>query len=530
AISRPEDMLDLVFWTAEAALVSGLVEAKNRATAERDEIHARFFFTNPLPMYVVDERTNLIVAANEAAAALHDYSPEELRGRSEIDLVPVAERDAALARLQGKHGPKRTRTRHVRKNGALLDVETFERPTLFEGIESRLVTLIDRTGEQKLETQLRHAQKMDALGQLAGGVAHDFNNMLSVMLGYAASSLEDLDESSPHHEAFTEIRRAAERSAELTKKLLAFGRRQLTITAPLDLNAAIGESERLMRRLLGSNVELATSLTKEPLVVEADASQIEQAIVNLVVNARDAIDGARGRITVSSRLVDVDAAFVETHVGFRAGRYARVSVADDGVGMDAATQARIFEPFFTTKPQGKGTGLGLPIVFGIVEQAGGRVLVESEAGRGTTITLYLPIVIPRSSVAEIEAPISSARKPTETVLLVDDETQVLDSVALMLRRAGYRVFAAEDPSEALSIAADETIDLLLTDVAMPGMNGVDVALAVRKLRPDIKILYSSGYTRDVDLAACPGAFMQKPVTPHRLRKAVRAALEPLAPS
>jgi two-component system, cell cycle sensor histidine kinase and response regulator CckA len=386
----------------------------------------------------------------------------------------------------------------------------------------------DITDRRQLEEQLRQAQKMDAVGRLAGGVAHDFNNLLMVINGYTEVLLEQLDKSSPMHHKVQSIQQAADRAATLTRQLLAFSRKQLLELKVIDVNRVIGDMERLLRPLIGENIELVTRLSTQTGHTRADAGQLEQVIMNLVVNAKDAMPEG-GKLTVQSSDVTVRQNFSE-HRFIQTGRYAVISVADTGHGMDAETQSRIFEPFFTTKEKGKGTGLGLSTVYGIVKQSSGYVFAESELGAGTTFYVYLPRV---EESAEELSPAKSQQNEAggcETVLLVEDEESVRELVRVTLASRGYQVLEAENGESGLRIAESfkEHIDILITDVVMPGIGGRELARKLLLLRPAISVLYLSGYTEDAVVtrgALGPRtAFLQKPFTLQNLAKKVREVL------
>ncbi len=386
----------------------------------------------------------------------------------------------------------------------------------------------DITDRRQLEEQLRQAQKMDAVGRLAGGVAHDFNNLLMVINGYTEVLLEQLDKSSPMHHKVQSIQQAADRAATLTRQLLAFSRKQLLELKVIDVNRVIGDMERLLRPLIGENIELVTRLSTQTGHTRADAGQLEQVIMNLVVNAKDAMPEG-GKLTVQSSDVTVRQNFSE-HRFIQPGRYAVISVADTGHGMDAETQSRIFEPFFTTKEKGKGTGLGLSTVYGIVKQSSGYVFAESELGAGTTFYVYLPRV---EESAEELSPAKSQQNEAggcETVLLVEDEESVRELVRLTLASRGYHVLEAENGECGLRIAESfkEHIDILITDVVMPGIGGRELARKLLLLRPAISVLYLSGYTEDAvvtrGVLGPRTAFLQKPFTLQNLAKKVREVL------
>jgi len=386
----------------------------------------------------------------------------------------------------------------------------------------------DITDRRQLEEQLRQAQKMDAVGRLAGGVAHDFNNLLMVINGYTEVLLEQLEKASPMHHKVQSIQQAADRAATLTRQLLAFSRKQLLELKVIDVNTVIGDMERLLRPLIGENIELVTRLSTQTGHTRADAGQLEQVIMNLVVNAKDAMPEG-GKLTVQSSDVTVRQNF-SAHRFIQPGRYAVISVADTGHGMDAETQSRIFEPFFTTKEKGKGTGLGLSTVYGIVKQSSGYVFAESELGAGTTFYVYLPRV--KESAEEL-SPAQSQQNDAggcETVLLVEDEESVRELVRLTLASRGYQVLEAENGESGLRIAESfkEHIDILITDVVMPGIGGRELARKLLLLRPAISVLYLSGYTEDAVVTRGPlgprTAFLQKPFTLQNLAKKVREVL------
>jgi len=386
----------------------------------------------------------------------------------------------------------------------------------------------DITDRRQLEEQLRQSQKMDAVGRLAGGVAHDFNNLLMVINGYTEVLLEQLEKGSAMHHKVQSIQQAADRAATLTRQLLAFSRKQLLELKVVDVNTVIGDMERLLRPLIGENIELVTRLSTETGHTRADAGQLEQVIMNLVVNAKDAMPEG-GKLTLQSSDVTVRQNFSE-HRFIQPGRYAVISVTDTGHGMDKETQSRIFEPFFTTKEKGKGTGLGLSTVYGIVKQSNGYVFVQSELGAGTTFYVYLPQVEDSAEEPCPAKPQQNEAGGCETVLLVEDEESVRELVRVTLAARGYNVLEAENGESGLRIAESfkDPIDILVTDVLMPGIGGRELAKKLLALRPGISVLYLSGYTEDVVVtpgALGPGtAFLQKPFTLQNLAKKVHEVL------
>src|SRR5216110_240952 len=388
----------------------------------------------------------------------------------------------------------------------------------------------DVTERLGLEQQLRQAQKMEAVGRLAGGIAHDFNNILTAITGHADLLLEDLGHHDPRRADVDEIRRSADRAAGLTRQLLAFSRQQVLQPKVVDLNALVLDMDKLLRRLIGEDVELATVLDPTLGRVTADPGQLEQVIVNLAVNARDAMPQG-GKLTLETRNIDLDSSYTLEHSLVKPGPYVQLTVSDSGIGMDEETQAHAFEPFFTTKPRGQGTGLGLAMVYGTVKQSGGFIWVYSEPGHGATFKIYLPRVDAPVEAATLPAPTVQPARGSETVLLAEDEPAVRAIAQQALERHGYTVLAAPSGAAALALAAQHaaTIDLLLTDVVMPGMSGRDLADRLTAQRPGIRVLYISGYTDNAIVRHGmlePGlAYLQKPFRPHALVRKVREVLD-----
>jgi signal transduction histidine kinase len=426
---------------------------------------------------------------------------------------------------------------HATKEGRELSVEVTFHGLEWGGRPARLVLLNDLTPRlaaeaalRESEAQLRQAQKMEAIGQLAGGIAHDFNNLLTVITSYSGLLLRETPPEDPSHADLAAIRDAGERAATLTRQLLAFSRQQVLQPQVLDLNVVTRDVEKLLRRLLREDIRLETRLAPGLGRVHADPGQIEQVIMNLVVNARDAMpDG--GRIVIETANAEVRARDATRHHDAAPGRYVVLAVHDDGVGMDAATQMRMFDPFFTTKGIGKGTGLGLSTVYGIVRQSGGFIECESAPGTGTTFRLHFPLR-EEDRGAEASAPARvSAPRGSETILLAEDEAPVRTVAARILRKSGYTVLEAADGHEALALwdAHGNRIDLVVSDMVMPNMGGRELATAVRARRPDVRLLFLSGYTEDVaqmgSLLAAGNVFLEKPFSEEKLASKVREALD-----
>jgi PAS domain S-box-containing protein len=404
---------------------------------------------------------------------------------------------------------------------------------LVSAVGAQIGSLVERRRAEealrKSEEQLHHAQKMEAIGQLTGGVAHDFNNLLSVILSYSVLLAEELPTGDPRREDLLEIKEAGQRAAALTQQLLAFSRRLVLQPRVMDLNEVIAGTEKMLRRLIGEDVELTVIPARAPARANIDPGQIEQVIMNLAVNARDAMPTG-GKLTIELEATELDEGFVAEHAGATRGPHIMVAVSDTGCGMDAATQGRVFEPFFTTKERGRGTGLGLSTVFGIVRQSAGTIWVQSELGKGTTFRIYLPV-----AKAATDKPLLRTVSPmrlhgSETVLLVEDEEGVRKLVRSILHRNGYRVLEAKDGAEALRVAEQQpAIDLLLTDVVMPHMSGAAMAARLLASRPGLKLLYMSGYTDNAvvlhGVLRTEAAFLQKPITPGALLSKIREVLD-----
>jgi two-component system cell cycle sensor histidine kinase/response regulator CckA len=388
----------------------------------------------------------------------------------------------------------------------------------------------DVTQRRHLEEQLAHAQRMEAIGHLAGGVAHDFNNLLTVVTGYSELMLRRLGAESPVRQEIEQIKKAGERATTLTRQLLAFSRKQMLQPRVLDLNAVLSDVERLLRRLIGENIQLTMVLGPDLKRVKADPGQMEQIIMNLAVNARDAMPQG-GMLTVGTANVVLDEDYASQHVDVQPGQYVMLAVSDTGIGMDDHIRSHIFEPFFTTKVKGKGTGMGLSTVYGIVKQSGGYIWVYSEPNQGSTFKIYLPRV--DDPIETQEAANLADELPTgaETVLLVEDEEAVRSLVCRVLRASGYTVLESLNPADALRMAREhpDPIHLLLTDVVMPQMSGREVANHVIVLRPSTKVLFISGYTDDAivhhGVLDPKTAFLHKPFSPDDLARKVREVLD-----
>jgi PAS domain S-box-containing protein len=522
------------FHTIVVRDISQWVRAEQALRAS-EELYRNLVETTPDAIVVVDLNLRIVMVNKQAVASAGFDNAEEMVGKNCLELLAPEDRTRAHGIMD-----------KVRQVGSINQAElTVQRkdgvPVLAEvnmavirdadGQPSGfLAVLRNITERKKLEAQLRQAQRMESIGALAGGVAHDFNNLLTVITGFSEILLGQLNANDPSRELVSEIRQAGDRAAALTRQLLAFSRKQLLAPKIIDLNLLVRETEKMLRRLIGEDIELETRLAAELGCVRADPGQLEQALLNLVVNARDAMPTG-GHLTIATSNVELQSPFSRQHPEAPSGPFVMLVVSDTGCGMAEAVRAQIFEPFFTTKEIGKGTGLGLATVYGIVKQSGGHIQVHSEVGRGTVFQIYLP------RVPDAERPRQSLGGPTtldqgsETILLVEDEASVRVTARHVLSASGYTVLEAADGEAALQICQQHTeaIHLLLTDVVMPRMGGCQLADLLQPLRPDMKVLFLSGYTDDAlvrhGVQESHMAFLQKPFTPAALARKVREVLD-----
>lgn len=520
-------------------LFEGLFEdiTEHKLAQERllrsEEEYRLLFDRNPSPMWVFEAETLAFLAVNDAAVRHYGYSREEFLRMTVRDIRPSEEVDRFVAFVKstaGQETPTRDGVvfRHRKKDGTLIDVEVTHSHILFQNHRARLVLASDVTQRNNLQSQLLQSQKMESVGLLAGGVAHDFNNLLGIVIGSAEMLQWDLPKESPLREYTVDVLKAAHRAADLTRQLLAFGRQQVLQPKVLMLNSLVLEFEKMLRRIIPENIEIRTALTSVG-TVRADAGQIEQVIMNLVVNARDAMPSG-GRLAIETGDVELDDQYARQHAGVKPGHYVMLAVSDTGHGMTPEVQARIFDPFYTTKERGKGTGLGLGSVHGIVKQSGGSIYVYSEPGRGTTFKIYLP-----NAGVEVETfdSVSSPEMPrgSETILVAEDEAGLRSIVSELLSGLGYTVLLAEHGADALRVseAYGGPIHLLVTDVIMPGIGGRELATRLAPSRPTLNVLYLSGYTDDSIIVqgvlASEMAFLQKPFAGADLARKVREVLE-----
>jgi PAS domain S-box-containing protein len=496
---------------------------------ERDKQFRLLFEDHPQPMWVFDADSLEFLDANAAASALYGYSREDFRTKRLPDLDAGPAPRGGPDGMAATEGVPVTAWRHRTAGGRVIEVEAAVHEILFGGRKAELAVLLDVTGRKHLEEQLRQAQKMEAVGMLAGGVAHDFNNLLTIISGYSQLILNSLRADDPNRHSVEQIMKAGERAAALTNQLLAFSRRQVLQPRVLDLNKLVTSLSSMLRRLIGEDVDLRLVLPEELGRVSADPGQIEQVLMNLVVNARDAMPKG-GVLTLETANVQLDSSYTGRHIAVRPGPYVMLSVNDNGSGMDEITKSRLFEPFFTTKGSGKGTGLGLSTVFGIVKQSGGSIDVYSEPGHGTSVKVYLPRMDQPVPLEARDLRRKLARG-TETVLLVEDDEMVRTLVRETLEREGYKILDAASPFEAKRLADQHRrpIHLLITDVVMPKVSGRELAEQLTARRPEMKVLYMSGYTDNAVLNSGilqkEVSFLQKPFTPAALTEKVREVLE-----
>ncbi len=524
------------------AVRRALEEAAERASRKQaedslrrsEERFRRVFEESPVGM-VLFGADYCIINANQAFCQMVGRSREELLGTRLLDLTHADDRSASLEQVEklflGELSSSQLETRYLARDNRI--VWGHVTSSLLQDSSRRLLlglgVVQDITERKNLEEQFRQAQKMEAIGRLAGGVAHDFNNLLGVIMGYSELALMQLGPKGDLRDLLNQILKAGERAASLTRQLLAFSRKQILEPRVLDLNTLLNDLEKMLKRVIGEDIDLITRLQKDLGRVKADQGQLEQIVMNLVVNARDAMPKG-GRLTLETANVLLDEGYARHRHPVQPGPYVMLAVSDTGAGMTPEVQARIFEPFFTTKGMGKGTGLGLATVYGIVKQSGGYIWVYSEPGQGSTFKIYLPRVEELAEKAH-QAGTAASPRGTETVLVVEDEEEVRELVVKSLQKYGYQVLATGDVDRAVKLAEEHAgpIHLLMTDVVLPKMGGRDLARCLKGLRPDLKVLYTSGYTDDAIVhhgVLEPGvAFLQKPFALSSLARKVREVLD-----
>ena len=514
---------------APAVIEETLIDITERKKAE--EIFRTAFNANPEPITIATIAEGRYLDVNESFLRVTGYRREEVIGHTSLELkfwTRPADR-AKLVEMLWEHGCVRDleityRTKSGEERIALDSAEALE----IAGQECIIAILRDITEKKFLEKQLRQTQKMEAVGQLSGGIAHDFNNLLGVIIGYSEILEQRLPQNDPLRKECGQIKKAGQSAASLTRQLLAFSRQQVLEPKVLDLNSIVLHVEKMLRRLIGEDIDLKATMGAGLGCIKADQSQVEQVIMNLAVNARDAMPHG-GKLLIETANVDLDEDYARRHHPQKPGAYVLLTVADTGMGMDAETQSRIFEPFFTTKELGKGTGLGLSTVYGIVRQSGGHIWVYSEPGQGTRFKIYLPRI---KQPVHLEKPVPGLAEPSrgaETILLVEDEDALRELTRSLLEGGGYTVLEAERPDKAIEIAVRHggPIHLMLTDMIMPGMNGRVLAANLAAVRPEMKLIFMSGYTgfTHPGLADSGVTFLAKPFTRDGLLRKLHEVLE-----
>ncbi len=517
-------------------------EAHRRADAALHVSNMRFkrLVESGIVGIVIADPTGRVIDANDSYLAMVGYTREELvNGKIRwSDMTPPSRRprtEIAREQMRTRGVAEPWEKEYVRKDGTrvpvLVGVAALDEKSNISFVVDMTELKVAKDSLRETEAQLRQAQKMEAIGLLAGGIAHDFNNLLSVILSLSWMCASELGPTHPMRADLDQIRLAGERAAELTRQLLAFSRQQVMQPRRVDLSLVVGGTEKMLRRLIGEDVDLKFVLASDLGKVLVDPGQVEQVVMNLVVNARDAMPNG-GKLTIETGNVLLDGDYACEHIGTSPGPHVMLAVSDNGSGMDAATQARIFDPFFTTKDVGKGTGLGLSTVFGIVKQSGGSIWVYSEVGMGTTFKIYLPHRHDEpADKAPAPEPPPVSRNGSETILLVEDDEDVRELVRTILTRQGYQVLDARTGEEALGVLERHpgAVHLMVTDVVMPKMSGREVAERVQALRPSVRVLYMSGYTDHSvihhGVLEAGVAFLQKPITPANLMQKIREVLD-----
>jgi len=527
------DMRDLEFLDSVGGHIALAIERRRSEEALRksESVFRLLFSHNPLPTWVMDDETLQFIQVNEAAVRQYGFASEEF-GRMTIFDIRAEEKSASLEvhpRKDGSAGHHQGVCKHRKKDGKVFEVELISHQFDYAGRRVRLVVAQDISERHILEQQLRQAQKMEAVGRLAGGVAHDFNNLLMVIKGHTELLINAVPVADRMSRKIMQIDRAADRATALTKQLLAFSRMQVLQPRVMNLNGVVDDMGKLLPRLIGEDIDLGIRTAPDLGAIRADASQMEQIIMNLAVNARDAMP-AGGRLIIETSNAELDRTYNSTHPIVKPGRYVLLAVSDTGSGMDAETQAHIFEPFFTTKEPGKGTGLGLATVYGVVKQSGGFIWVYSEVGKGTSFKIYLPRVDQPEDKGTVPLTLAEVPRGTETILLAEDEQDVREVAREFLESGGYTVIEAHNGAEALRLAAEHkaTIDLLVTDMVMPGMTGKELAGRLQHQHSGIGVIYMSGYSEQTaaETTQADGnmLLLTKPFSRGSILRTVREAL------
>jgi PAS domain S-box-containing protein len=552
-----EGVQDYILKTSLKRLPSAVLNALEKKKTEQEKVKTEQALRHSEELYrLITENTSDLICmldkegnyeyVSPSHQVMLGYTAEELNGKNCFSLVHPDDcervKKSVLDSLQLSR-EERVDLRFKHHDGEWRDFEGICNWITDEQEQPQRTIIVsrdltDRKNSEKAlkasEEQLRQSQKLEAIGQLAGGVAHDFNNLLTVITGYSDLLIRSLDQNDPSRPRINEIRKAAERATSLTRQLLAFSRKQMLQPKLFNLNTLVTDMGKMLRRLIGEDIELTISTTSENTEINADPSQIEQVLMNLVVNARDAMPNG-GKIMIETATVNIDKTYSSTHFAAQPGLYVMLAVSDTGCGMDAETQKHIFEPFFTTKDAGKGTGLGLSTTYGIIKQSGGNIWVYSEPSHGTTFKVYLPRATQTAHEEQLVEE-SKVINGNETLLLVEDEPQIRQMAYEFLTECGYKVLVASNGLEALSILEGykDTVHLILTDLVMPHLNGRELADRVAELRPGTRVLFMSGYTNDAivrhRVLDSSTWFIEKPFSPEALARKIREVLENEKPS
>jgi PAS domain S-box-containing protein len=535
----------LISWEGRPATLNFLNDITERKRAEEalsaSEERFRMLFEGAAEgILVADIESKQFKYSNPAICKMLGYTAEELVRLSVADIHHKEALGYVVAEFEAQARGEKILSPEIpclRKDGSVIYASIATSPVVIDGRKCNVGFFMDITEHKKTEEalkqteeQLRQSQKMEGIGRLAGGIAHDFNNLLTVIKGYSQLSLIELKENDPMRGGIEEINRAADRAADLTRQLLAFSRRQILEMRVLDLNSVLRDLDKMLRRVIGEDIELVTLLAEDLARVKTDHGQMQQVIMNLAVNAKDAMPNG-GKLTIETANVELDETYARSHVAVIPGRYAMLSVSDTGVGMTAEVKEQVFEPFFTTKEKGKGTGLGLATVYGIVKQSGGNIWIYSEPGQGTTFKIYLPRVDEPLEELKEKAEVKGIPRGSETILVVEDEEKVLKLTVQILRGQGYAVLEAPHGDDALLVCEQHEgpIHLMLTDVVMPNMSGLELAKRLKAFHPEMKVLYMSGYTDNAivhhGVLEKGMNYIQKPFTIEGLARKVREVLD-----
>jgi len=501
-----------------------------KALRDSEERYGTMFNSSPNAVFV--HKGGVIHYINETALKIFGYTGDEVIGKTVFEFIADDSKDLVAKNMQRRLAGEYVESYEVKLITKSKETRYFlinSSVIPYEKEKAFLVMLSDITERKKLEAQLIQAQKMEAVGQLAGGIAHDFNNILQALIGYGHVLKMKMKEDDPLKSYADHILLLSGRAANLTQSLLAFSRKQLIDPRPVDLNEIIRKVDKLLSRIIGEDIQFRMALSGKDLIVMADPMQIEQALMNLATNARDAMPEG-GYLTIETEIVAIDHEFIKKHGYGMGGDYALIAVTDTGAGMDTETTEKIFQPFFTTKEVGKGTGLGLSMVYGIIKQNNGYINVYSEPGQGTTFKIYLPLIRAKAEEVKPEV-IQPVERGTETVLLAEDAPDVRLFTKMYLEELGYKVIEAADGEDAINkfTLDKDKIQLVLLDVIMPKKNGEEVYYEIKKIRPDIKALFMSGYTADVmhkqGIIEKGFKFIMKPFSPIKLSEKIREVLK-----